>query len=74
MKKILSWVFAATLICGTGAFTACSDDDNTSSAEQAAKNREAFVAHSRATLKDLAQNLKFKSWPKMNSFLIYESG
>lgn len=71
MKKILSWVFAATLICGTGAFTACSDDDNTSSAEQAAKNREAFVAHSRATLKDLAQNLKFKSWPKMNSFLLY---
>lgn len=39
MKKILSWVFAATLICGTAVFTACSDDDNTSSAEQAAQNR-----------------------------------
>jgi len=73
MKKILSWVFAATLICGTGVFTACSDD-KAGSAELAAKNREAFVAHSRVTLKDLAQNLKFKSWPKMNSFLIYESG
>lgn len=71
MKKVLSWVIAATLVCGTAVFTACSDDDNTSSAEQAAKNRETFVAHSRAMLKDLAQNLKFKSWPKMNSFLLY---
>ena len=30
MKKIMNWVLAATLVCGTSVFTACSDDDDES--------------------------------------------
>ncbi len=31
MKKIMQWVFAATLVCGASVITSCSDDDKNSS-------------------------------------------
>ena len=30
MQKIIQWMMAAILICGTTVFTACSNDDNSS--------------------------------------------
>ena len=63
MKKIMHWVLAATLVCGASVFTSCSSDnsDNAGSIEQAKNNRKEFVAHTRAMLKDLAENLNFNS-------------
>ena len=69
MKKIMNWVLAATFcICGASVFTSCSNDnaDNAGSIEQAKKDRKEFVAHTRATLKDLAENLNFSSWNAAN--------
>ena len=73
MKKIMSWVLAATLVCGASVFTACSNDnrDNSGSIEQAKKDRKEFVAHTRATLKDLAENLNFTSWDAANTLNQY---
>ena len=68
MKKILNWVLAATLtISGASVFTSCNNDtsDNPSK-EQAKKNRKEFVQHTRATMKDLAENLNFTSWEGAN--------
>ena len=70
MKKIQNWMLAAILVCGIGVFSSCSSDDD-SAQEQADKNRAEFVGHTRATLKLLAENLHFKSWPNMNAFLSY---
>ena len=68
MKKMMNWVLAATLVCGASVFTSCSSDnsDNAGSIEQAKKDRKEFVAHTRATLKDLAENLNFSSWNAAN--------
>ena len=73
MRKIMSWVLAATLVCGASVFTSCSNDnsDNAGSIEQAKKNRKEFVAHTRATLKDLAENLNFSSWNAANTLNQY---
>ena len=73
MKKMMNWVLAATLVCGASVFTACSNDnsDNAGSIEQAKKNRKEFVAHTRATLKDLAENLNFNSWEYANTLNQY---
>ena len=74
MKKIMSWMLAATLcICGASVFTSCSNDnsDNSGSIEQAKNNRKEFVAHTRATLKDLAENLNFSSWNAANTLNQY---
>ena len=73
MKKILNWVLAATLVCGASVFTSCSNDnsDNAGSIEQAKKDRKEFVAHTRATLKDLAENLNFSSWNAANTLNQY---
>ena len=73
MKKILNWVLAAILVCGASVFTSCSNDnsDNAGSIEQAKKDRKEFVAHTRATLKDLAENLNFSSWNAANTLNIY---
>ena len=69
MKKIMHWVLAATLVCGASVFTSCSNDnsDNAGSIEQAKNNRKEFVAHTRAMLKDLAENLNFNSWEYANT-------
>jgi hypothetical protein len=73
MKKIVNWVLAATLVCGASVFTSCSNDnsDNSGSIEQAKNNRKEFVAHTRATLKDLAENLNFSSWNAANTLNQY---
>ena len=65
----MKWMLTATLcICGVSVFTSCSSDnsDNAGSIEQAKKDRKEFVAHTRATLKDLAENLNFSSWNAAN--------
>jgi len=73
MRKIMNWVLAATLVCGASVFTSCSSDnsDNSGSIEQAKKDRKEFVAHTRATLKDLAENLNFASWNAANTLNQY---
>ena len=74
MKKMMNWVLVATLcICGASVFTSCSNDnsDNSGSIEQAKNNRKEFVAHTRATLKDLAENLNFSSWNAANTLNQY---
>ena len=73
MKKMMNWVLAATLVCGASVFTSCSNDnsDNAGSIEQAKKDRKEFVAHTRATLKDLAENLNFSSWNAANTLNQY---
>ena len=63
MRKIFNWVLAATLVCGATVFTSCSsDNDDNPAQEQAKKNRKEFVEHTRATMKDWAENLNFFSW------------
>ena len=68
MNKMTQWVLAATLVCGAMVFTACSsDNDDNPAQEQAKKNRKEFVEHTRATMKDLAENLNFTSWNAANN-------
>ena len=73
MRKIMNWVLAATLICGASVFTSCTanDTNDNPSQEQAKKDRKEFVAHTRATLKDLAENLNFSSWNAANTLNQY---
>ena len=60
---------AAILVCGAGVFTSCTNDPEDNPAqEQAKKNRLEFVEHTRATMKDLAENLNFGSWTAANNF------
>ena len=69
----MNWVLAATLICGASVFTSCTanDTNDNPSQEQAKKDRKEFVAHTRATLKDLAENLNFSSWNAANTLNQY---
>jgi hypothetical protein len=68
MKKFVQMVLAATLICGSSVFTACSsDNDDNPSQEQAKKNRKEFILHTRQNLKTLADNLNFRSWEAANT-------
>ena len=72
MKKILNWMLAAILICGTSVFTSCANDDNPAQEQaDAKKNREVFIDHTRATLKNLAENLNFSSWEAANTYNTY---
>ncbi len=73
MKKMMHWVLAVTLVCGTSVMTSCSNDnsDNAGSIEQAKKNRKEFVAHTRQNLKTLAENLNFSTWNSVNYFNQY---
>jgi len=66
-------MLAAIFICGASVMTSCSNDnsDNAGSIEQAKKNRKEFVQHTRATLKDLAENLNFSSWNAANQLNTY---
>ena len=74
MKKIMNRVLAATrplvltmAFCGATVFTSCSSDkDDNPAQEQAKKNRKEFVEHTRAVMKDLAENLNFGSWNGAN--------
>ena len=70
MRKIMNWVLAAILICGASVITSCSanDTNDNPSQEQAKENRKEFVAHTRATLKDLAENLNFSTLQVANTF------
>ena len=66
-------MMAAIFICGS-VFTACSnDDDNSSSSEEkkGGADRQEFVAHTRANLKELAENLNFGSWTAANTLNLY---
>ena len=66
---IFNWMLAAILVCGAGVFTSCTNDSEDNPAqEQAKKNRLEFVEHTRATMKDLAENLNFGSWTAANNF------
>ena len=65
MKKMMNWVLAATLICGTTTFTSCSVNDDNSS-KTANENRKEFIQHTRENLKDLAENMNFGSWDLAN--------
>ena len=68
MKKIMNWVLAATLtFSGATVMTSCTNDtsDNPTQ-EQAKKNRTEFIQHTRAMMKDLAENLNFNSWIAAN--------
>jgi hypothetical protein len=68
MKKIMNWVLAATLVCGSTVFTSCSsNEDSPSPAEQSKKDRKEFVAHTRQTLKYMAENMNFGSWEAANT-------
>ena len=68
-------MLAAILICGASVFTSCGadDDDNTPAVEQteAEKNRDKFIEHTRAVVKDLAENLNFESWEAANNFNLH---
>ncbi len=65
MKKMMNWVLAATLICGTTTFTSCSESSDNPAPENA-KNRKEFIKHTRENLKDLAENMNFASWEVAN--------
>ena len=72
MKKLMQWVMAATLACGTSVFTAClSDNSDNPAQEQAKRNRKEFVEHTRQNLKYMAENLNFTSWEAANTFNTY---
>ena len=72
MNRIKNWVIAATLVCGTGVVTSCTTDSSDNpSEEQAKNNRKEFIQHTRATLKDLAENLNFTSWNAANTLNQY---
>ena len=68
MRKIMNWVLAATFICGASVFTSCSanDTNDNPSQEQAKENRKEFIQHTRQNLKDIAENLNFRSWDLAN--------
>ena len=61
-----NWVLAATLICGATMFTSCSVNDDNSS-KTANENRKEFIQHTRENLKDLAENMNFRSWELANN-------
>ena len=65
MKKMMHLVLAATLICGASVFTSCSESSDNPAPENA-KNRKEFIKHTRENLKDLAENMNFRSWEVAN--------
>ncbi|MBQ4386709.1 MAG: hypothetical protein II822_03790 [Prevotella sp.] len=72
MRKIFNWVLAATLVCGASVFTSCtSDTEDNPAQEQAKKNRKEFIEHTRANLKDVAENLNFSTWKSVGTLNTY---
>ena len=64
----MNWVLAVTFICGASVFTSCSanDTNDNPSQEQAKKDRKEFIQHTRQNLKEVAENLNFRSWEVAN--------
>jgi len=78
MKKMHVWMLAAILVfCGASVFTSCSSDDDDKNNDpvkeqtEAEKNRDKFIEHTRAMVKDLAENLNFESWEAANNYNLY---
>ena len=78
MKKLYVWMLAAILvISGASVFTSCESTDNPVQPEPepektaTEKNRDAFIEHTRATVKTLAENLNFESWEAANTYNMY---
>ena len=69
----MNWVLAATLVSGASVFTSCSNDnsDNSGSMEQAKRDRQEFIQHTRQNLKTLAENMNFSTWKSVNYFNTY---
>ena len=68
----MNWVLAATLVCGASVFTACTNESSDNpSQEQAKKNRTEFIQHTRATMKNMAENMNFTSWNAANEINKY---
>ena len=68
-------MLAAILISGASVFTSCDSNDNpvqpVPEQSQAEKNRDKFIEHTRATVKEMAENLNFGSWQAANNFNLY---
>ena len=66
-------MLAATLVSGASVFTSCSNDnsDNSGSMEQAKRDRQEFIQHTRQNLKTLAENMNFSTWKSVNYFNTY---
>jgi hypothetical protein len=69
-------MLAAILISGASVFTSCeSNNDNpvepVPEKSEAEKNRDKFIEHTRATVKELAENLNFESWETANNYNMY---
>ena len=78
MKRLYVWMLAAILvISGASVFTSCESNDNPVQPEPepektaTEKNRDAFIEHTRATVKTLAENLNFESWEAANTYNMY---
>jgi hypothetical protein len=65
--RLIQWMMAAILICGSTVFSACSYSEDNPGPEPAKRNRTEFIKHTRANLKELAENLNFRSWEAANS-------
>jgi hypothetical protein len=68
MKSTLKWVLSATLICGLSVFTSCSNGQGDNPSPQAENNRKVFVAHARANMKDMAENINLTTWSMTSTF------
>ena len=66
MNRLMQWVMAATLIGGATVFTSCLSSEDNPTQEQAKKDRKEFIQHTRQNLKDLAENMNFRSWEVAN--------
>ena len=71
-------MLAAILVfCGASVFTSCSSDDDDKNNDpvkeqtEAEKNRDKFIEHTRAMVKDLAENLNFESWEAANNYNLH---
>ena len=64
--RFFQLMLAAIVVCGLSVFTSCTKDTNDNPIPENVKNRKEFIKHTRANLKDLAENLNFTSWEVAN--------
>lgn len=69
MKKIKYWLLSSILICGSTVFSSCTDNQDSPVQEQAKNDRKEFVQHTRANMKDLAENLNLTTWSMASGLL-----